>query len=39
MMDIIANNHSRLIEEWGILDSPRNTSDLGINLNQDFVAD
>jgi len=32
-------DHCRLVHEWQILDSPRNTSELGVHLNHDLRND
>ena len=39
MEDIHSAHHCGLVHEWKVVDGPRNTTDLGIYLDQDLVYD
>ena len=39
MEHVHSAHHSRLIHKWQVVDCPRNTTDLGVDLNEDLVDD
>ena len=39
MVNINAADHGRFVKEWHVTDSPRFTSNLGTNLDQNLAAD